>query len=100
MKVDMHANAFMVIGAIADFANARVRVAGAIVEVKSNLEAAAKDPDTMAQGLANACETAVRFRVACGAFSSAWATSKIKSWASPMPPRSCGRSSAISSTAC
>ncbi|HZQ14052.1 MAG TPA: Wadjet anti-phage system protein JetA family protein [Pseudolabrys sp.] len=61
VKVDMHPDAFMVIGAIADFANARVRVAGAVVEVKSNLEAAAKDPDTMAQGLANACETAVRF---------------------------------------
>lgn len=59
--VDMHPDAFMVIGAISDFANSRVRVAGAVVEVKSNLEYAAREPDTMAQGLANACDTAVRF---------------------------------------
>jgi hypothetical protein len=61
LLVDMHPDAFMLIGAIADFANSRVRVAGAVVEVKSNLEAAAKEPETLAQGLANACETAVRF---------------------------------------
>ncbi len=59
--VDMHPDAFMLLGAIADFANSRVRVAGAVVEVKSNLEAAAKEPESLAQGLANACETAVRF---------------------------------------
>ncbi|WP_178130900.1 Wadjet anti-phage system protein JetA family protein [Reyranella sp. CPCC 100927] len=59
--VDMHPDAFMVIGAIADFAHSRIRVAGAVVEVKSNLEAAQRDPVTLAQGLANACETAVRF---------------------------------------
>lgn len=59
--VDMHPDAFMLLGAIADFANSRVRVAGAVVEVKSNLEAAAKEPELLAQGLANACETAVRF---------------------------------------
>ena len=59
--VDMHPDAFMLLGAIADFANSRVRVAGAVVEVKSNLEVAAKEPESMAQGLANACETAVRF---------------------------------------
>lgn len=59
--VDMHPDAFMLLGAIADFANSRVRVAGAVVEVKSNLEVAAKEPELMAQGLANACETAVRF---------------------------------------
>lgn len=59
--VDMHPDAFMVIGAIADFANSRLRVAGAVVEVKSNLEYAAREPEAMAQGLANACETAVRF---------------------------------------
>jgi hypothetical protein len=38
--VDMHPDAFMVIGAIADFANSRIRVAGAVVEVKSSLESA------------------------------------------------------------
>jgi hypothetical protein len=59
--VDMHPDAFMVIGAIVDFANSRIRVAGAVVEVKSNLESAARDPETMAQGLANAADTAVRF---------------------------------------
>jgi predicted transcriptional regulator len=59
--VDMHPDAFMVIGAIADFANSRIRVAGAVVEVKSSLESAFKDPESMAQGLANACDTAVRF---------------------------------------
>lgn len=59
--VDMHPDAFMLLGAIADFANSRVRVAGAVVEVKSNLEAAAREPESLAQGLANACETAVRF---------------------------------------
>lgn len=36
-------------------------IAGAVVEVKSNLESAQRDPDTLAQGLANACDTAVRF---------------------------------------
>ena len=61
VRVDMHPDAFMLLGAIADFANSRVRVAGAVVEVKSNLEAAAKEPESLAQGLANACETAVRF---------------------------------------
>lgn len=59
--VDMHPDAFMVIGAIADFSNSRIRVAGAVVEVKSNLESAQRDPDSLAQGLANACDTAVRF---------------------------------------
>jgi hypothetical protein len=59
--VDMHPDAFMVIGAIADFANSRIRVAGAVVEVKSNLESAAREPEAMAQGLANAHDTAVRF---------------------------------------
>lgn len=59
--VDMDPDGFMVLGAIADLANSRVRVAGAVVEVKSNLEAAAKDPQSMAQGLANAHDTAVRF---------------------------------------
>jgi hypothetical protein len=59
--VDMNPDAFMVIGAISDLANNRVRVAGAVVEVKSNLESAADEPETMAQGLANAHDTAVRF---------------------------------------
>jgi hypothetical protein len=59
--VDMNPDAFMVIGAIADFGSSRVRVAGAVVEVKSNLEAAMREPEAMAQGLANAYETAVRF---------------------------------------
>jgi hypothetical protein len=59
--VDMNPDAFMVIGAISDLANSRVRVAGAVVEVKSNLESAAEEPETMAQGLANAHDTAVRF---------------------------------------
>jgi hypothetical protein len=61
LLVDMHPDAFMLIGAISDFASSRVRVAGAVVEVKSNLEYAAREPETMAQGLANACDTAVRF---------------------------------------
>jgi Family of unknown function (DUF5716) len=59
--VDMHPDAFMVIGAIAELTNSRVRVAGAVVEVKSNLEAAQNDPTSLAQGLANAHDTAVRF---------------------------------------
>jgi len=59
--VDMNPDAFMVIGAISDLANSRVRVAGAVVEVKSNLESAADEPEMMAQGLANAHDTAVRF---------------------------------------
>jgi hypothetical protein len=59
--VDMNPDAFMVLGAIDDFGNSRVRVAGAVVEVKSNLEAAMREPETMAQGLANAHDTAVRF---------------------------------------
>jgi len=59
--VDMNPDAFMVLGAITDFENSRVRVAGAVVEVKSNLEAAMREPETMAQGLANAHDTAVRF---------------------------------------
>lgn len=59
--VEMHPDALVVMGAIADFANSRIRVAGAVVEVKSNLESAAREPEAMAQGLANACETAVRF---------------------------------------
>jgi hypothetical protein len=57
----MNPDAFMVIGAISDLTNSRVRVAGAVVEVKSNLESAADEPETMAQGLANAHDTAVRF---------------------------------------
>ncbi|SDO48930.1 Wadjet anti-phage system protein JetA family protein [Afipia sp. GAS231] len=59
--VDMNPDAFMVLGAIIDFGNSRVRVAGAVVEVKSNLEAAMREPEAMAQGLANAHDTAVRF---------------------------------------
>jgi len=59
--VDMNPDAFMVIGSIADFGNSRIRVAGAVVEVKSNLEAAMREPEAMAQGLANAHGTAVRF---------------------------------------
>jgi hypothetical protein len=59
--VEMHPDAFMLLGAIAEFHNSRLRVAGAVVEVKSNLEAAAHDPATMAQGLTNAHDTAVRF---------------------------------------
>ena len=47
--VDMHPDAFMVIGSIADFANSRVRVAGAVVEVKSNLESASEEPESMAK---------------------------------------------------
>ena len=59
--VEMHPDAFMVLGAIAEFHNSRLRVAGAVVEVKSNLEAAAHDAASMAQGLTNAHDTAVRF---------------------------------------
>ncbi|MCA1436792.1 hypothetical protein I6F33_27995 [Bradyrhizobium sp. BRP20] len=59
--VDMNPDAFMVLGAVVDFGNSRVRVAGAVVDVKNNLEAAFRDPETMAQGLANAHETAARF---------------------------------------
>jgi Family of unknown function (DUF5716) len=59
--VEMHPDAFMLLGAIAEFHNSRLRVAGAVVEVKSNLEAAANDPTTLAQGLTNAHDTAVRF---------------------------------------
>jgi hypothetical protein len=59
--VDMHPDAFMVLGAIADFGNSRIRVAGAVVEVKSSLESAARDPENMAQNLANACKAAVQF---------------------------------------
>lgn len=59
--VDMHPDAFMVLGAIADFGNNRIRVAGAVVEVKSSLESAARDPENMAQNLANACKAAVQF---------------------------------------
>ncbi|UGX94826.1 DUF5716 family protein [Bradyrhizobium barranii subsp. barranii] len=59
--VDMNPDAFMVLGAVVDFGNSRVRVAGAVVDVKNNLEAALRDPETMAQGLANAHETAARF---------------------------------------
>jgi Wadjet anti plasmid transformation system JetA-like protein len=50
-----------VLGAITDFGNSRVRVAGAVVDVKNNLEAAFRQPETMAQGLANAHDTAARF---------------------------------------
>jgi hypothetical protein len=59
--VDMHPDAFMVIGAISELTHSRVRVAGAVVEVKSSLEAAYGDPASLAQGLANAHDTAVRF---------------------------------------
>ena len=59
--VEMHPDAFMLLGEIANLSNNRVRVAGAVVEVKSNIEAAAREPEQLAQGLANACETAVRF---------------------------------------
>jgi Family of unknown function (DUF5716) len=59
--VDMNPDAFMVLGAITDFGNSRVRVAGAVVDVKNNLEAANREPETMAQGLANAHDTASRF---------------------------------------
>jgi hypothetical protein len=34
----MNPDAFMVLGAIVDFGNSRVRVAGAVVDVKNNLE--------------------------------------------------------------
>jgi len=63
LLVDMHPDAFMMIGAIADFANSRIRVAGAVVEVKSNLESAQRDPDTLAQGLANAARV---LKIRCG----------------------------------
>jgi hypothetical protein len=59
--VDMNPDAFMVLGAITDFGNSRVRIAGAVVDVKNNLEAAFREPETMAQGLANAHDTAARF---------------------------------------
>jgi hypothetical protein len=59
--VDMNPDAFMILGAVVDFGNSRVRVAGAVVDVKNNLEAAFREPETMAQGLANAHETAARF---------------------------------------
>lgn len=59
--VDMNPDAFMVLGAITDFGNSRIRVAGAVVDVKNNLEAAFREPETMAQGLANAHDTALRF---------------------------------------
>lgn len=59
--VEMHPDAFMLLGEIANLTNNRVRVAGAVVEVKSSLEAAARDPDQLGQGLANACDTATRF---------------------------------------
>jgi hypothetical protein len=59
--VDMNPDAFMVLGAITDFGSSRVRVAGAVVDVKNNLEAAFREPETMAQGLANAHETAHKF---------------------------------------
>ena len=59
--IEMQPDAFMLLGTIADFDNGRLRVAGAVVEVKSNLEAAANDPASLAQGLSNAHETAVRF---------------------------------------
>lgn len=59
--VDMNPDAFMVLGAVVDFGSSRVRVAGAVVDVKNNLEAAFREPETMAQGLANAHETAARF---------------------------------------
>ncbi|MDA9476932.1 hypothetical protein XI03_21095 [Bradyrhizobium sp. CCBAU 65884] len=56
----MNPDAFMVPGAITDFGNSRVRVAGAVVDVKNNLEATYREPETMAQGLANAHDTALR----------------------------------------
>lgn len=59
--VDMNPDAFMVLGAITEFGSSRVRVAGAVVDVKNNLEAAFREPETMAQGLANAHDTALRF---------------------------------------
>lgn len=59
--VDMNPDAFMVLGAILDFGNSRVRVAGAVVDVKNNLEAAFRESEAMAQGLANAHETAHKF---------------------------------------
>nr|WP_271627990.1 Wadjet anti-phage system protein JetA family protein [Bradyrhizobium sp. CCBAU 11445] len=59
--VDMNPDPFMVLGAVVDFGNSRVRVAGAVVDVKNNLDAAFREPETMAQGLANAHETAARF---------------------------------------
>lgn len=59
--VGMHPDAFMLLGTISDLSSSRVRVAGAVVEVKSNLESAANEPETMAQGVANAAATAVRF---------------------------------------
>lgn len=59
--VDMSPDAFMLLGTISELANTRLRVAGAVVDVKNNLEAAAESPEEMSQGLANAHETAVRF---------------------------------------
>lgn len=59
--IEMNPDAFMIVGSIADLSNSRIRVAGAVVEVKSNLEAAMKEPESMAQGLANAHDTAIRF---------------------------------------
>jgi Family of unknown function (DUF5716) len=59
--VDMNPDAFMILGAVTDFGNSRVRVAGAVVDVKNNLDAAFREPETMAQGLANAHDTALRF---------------------------------------
>lgn len=59
--VEMHPDAFMILGAVSELANNRLRVAGAVVDVKNNLEAAAKDPEVSAQGLTAAYESAVRF---------------------------------------
>lgn len=53
-------------GAITEFGNGRVRVAGAVVDV-NNLEAAFREPATMAQGLANAHERRRVSPVACDA---------------------------------
>lgn len=59
--VEMHPDAFMLLGAVSELANSRLRVAGAVVDVKNNLEAAAKEPEAMAQGLSAAFDSAVRF---------------------------------------
>lgn len=59
--VEMHPDAFMLLGAVSELAGNRLRVAGAVVDVKNNLEAAAREPEAGAQGLAAAHDSAIRF---------------------------------------
>src|SRR5262249_61155531 len=49
--VEMHPDAFMLLGALSGFYNNRVRVAGAGVEGKSHPQIAAHDAPTMAPGV-------------------------------------------------